>query len=117
MRAAAAGALGEIGDSRAVPALSAALAENDKFEVLCNVAEALGRIGGAQAIESLGKALNDSRKEYVVQREAAWSLGKIGDERAVEQLVEALGSTDGEVRQTVAEVLESLGWRPANDRQ
>ncbi len=117
VRAAAAWALGEIGGTQAVPALSAALAGNDKFEVLCNVAEALGKIGGAQAIESLGRVLNDSRKEYVVQREAAWPLGKIGDERAVEQLVEALKGTDRDVRRTVAEVLESLGWRPANDIQ
>ncbi len=117
VRAVAAGVLGNIGDPRAVPALSAALAGNDKFEVLCNVAEALGKIGGAQAIESLGRVLKDNRTEYVVQRVAAWSLGKIGDERAVEQLVEALKGIDRDVRRIVAEVLESLGWRPINDIQ
>ena len=73
VRAVTAGVLGNIGDPRAVPALSAALAGNDKFEVLCNVAEALEKIGGAQAIESLGRVLNDSRTEDVVQRQAAWA--------------------------------------------
>ena len=78
VRAAAAWALGEIGDPQALPALSAALARNDKFEVLCNVAEALGKIGGAQAIESLGRILNDNRTESTVRRAAADALGMIG---------------------------------------
>ena len=78
VRAVAAGVLGNIGDPRAVPALSAALAGNDKFEVLCNVAEALGKIGGAQAIESLGRVLNDSHTESTVRQAAAKALGVIG---------------------------------------
>jgi HEAT repeat protein len=74
VRAAAAWALGEIGGTQAVPALSAALAGNDKFEVLCNVAEALGKIGGAQAIEALGRVLNDSHTESTVRQAAAKAL-------------------------------------------
>jgi HEAT repeat protein len=77
VRAVAAGVLGKIGNPRAVPALSAALAGNDKFEVLCNVAEALGRIGGAQAIESLERVLNDSHTESTVRQAAAKALGVI----------------------------------------
>lgn len=117
VRGAAAWALGEIGGAQAVEALIAHLEWGDKFEVLCTVAEALGKIGGDQAIESLGRVLNDNRTEYVVQQAAARSLGEIQDERAVEQLVEALKGTGRNVRRTVAEVLESLGWRPTNDRQ
>ena len=116
VRAAAAWALGEIGGTQAVEALIAHL-QYDKFEVLCTVAEALGKIGGDQAIESLGRVLNDNRTECVVQQAAARSLGEIQGERAVEQLVEALKGTGRNVRRTVAEVLESLGWRPTNDRQ
>jgi HEAT repeat protein len=90
VRAAAAGALGNIGDPRAVPALSAALAGNDKFEVLCNVAEALGKIGGAQAIEPLARVLNDIHTESTVRQAAAKALGVIGGARAIGALEGAL---------------------------
>lgn len=90
VRAVAAGILGNIGDPRAVPALSAALAGNDKFEVLCNVAEALGKIGGAQAIESLGRVLNDNHTESTVRQVAAKALGVIGGAQAIEALEGAL---------------------------
>lgn len=66
--------LGEIGDVRAVEALSAALARQDKFEVLCTAAEGLGKIGGPQAIEALVRAANDSQVEAVVQQAAARAL-------------------------------------------
>lgn len=74
VRAGVAQILGEIGDARAVEALSAALARHDKFEVLCTVAEALGKIGGPQAIEAVVRVLNDSQVEAVVQQAAARAL-------------------------------------------
>ncbi len=91
VRADAAGALGEIGDLRAVDPLILAL--NDSYsDVREEAAEALGNIGDPQAVDPLILALNDSDSD--VREEAAGALGNIGDPRAVEPLT-YLASKDG----------------------
>lgn len=102
VRKAAARALGEIGDARAVEPLFAALKDSD-IDVRINAAEALGKIG-APAVELLIAALKND--DWKVRCAAAKALGKIGDARAVEPLVAALDDSDRDVR---AEAIWALG--------
>ena len=59
MRSRAAGALGRLGDSRAIEPLLAALADQDG-DVRWDVIQALGEIGDPWAVEALTTALGDS---------------------------------------------------------
>jgi len=61
----AAGALGKIGDKRAVEPLIAALEDNDR-KVRWNAAAILGNIGDKRAVEPLIAALNDSNTIIMV---------------------------------------------------
>jgi HEAT repeat protein len=74
VRQTAAGALGEIGDPRAVEPLIAALMRADKWEVHWSIVEALGKIGGPQAIEALERVLNDNHMDVGVREEASRAL-------------------------------------------
>jgi len=83
VRRAAAQALGEIGDARAVEPLIAALSE----EGLCQAAvEALGKIGDARAVEPLIGIL-DKISFSLESGAVARALGDIGDPRAVKALI------------------------------
>jgi HEAT repeat protein len=84
----AADALGDIGDTRAVEPLCAAL--KDEGHVAVAATMALGKLGDARAVGSLCVALNNSY-DYVAI-EAAQALGVIGDARAVEPLCAALNA-------------------------
>ena len=101
-----AGALGEIGDTRAVEALIEALKDRDE-SVRKNTVEALGEIGDARAVEALIEALE--YEAVVVRERAAWALGRIGDVSAVEALIEALNDRDESVREHAAWALISMG--------
>jgi HEAT repeat protein len=78
VRFAAAAALGEIGDARAVEPLVAALQDRTLREV---AARALGQIGDARAVEPLLAALQDPEEEVRVA--AVSALGEIMDARVV----------------------------------
>ena len=110
VRGAAAVALGQIGDARAVPALAAALlrrlpssdsskrnkrrkAETDEF-VRRAAAVSLGQTGSREAVPALIEALSDERAPGDVRREAARSLGRIGDPAAAPALRQALTHQD-----------------------
>lgn len=75
--------LGQIGDGRAVKALTAAL-EDKNVDVRQAVTEALAKVG-TPAVESLITALQ--HKDNAVRTASARVLGQIGDERAVEALI------------------------------
>ncbi len=109
VRTAAAIALGEIGDTRAVEPLSAWL-KHEWSHVREAAAKALGEIGDPRAVEPLTAALKD--KDINVRRVAAKALGDIGDARAVEPLIATLKDEDGQVRKAVASALKKLGWKP-----
>jgi hypothetical protein len=104
-RSSVAGALGEMGDVRAVAPLIKVLEEDE--DVSWAAARALGKIGDVRAVAPLIKALGDSlpplpendsgwlqlRPDWVLEDEevyeaAAGALGEIGDARAVEPLIE-----------------------------
>ena len=105
VRWAAAEALGEMGDLRAVAPLLAALQDED-WRVRWAAAEALGRIG-EPAVEPLLAALQDEDED--VRRAAVEALGKIGDPGAVASLSAALQDKDWRVRQAAAEALGEMG--------
>ena len=110
MRGAAAVALGQIGDARAVAALVVALGrrlpatgilnrirgrevEEDEF-VRRASAISLGRINSREAVPALIEALSSERTPGDIRREAARSLGIIGDPAAAPALRAALTAKD-----------------------
>jgi HEAT repeat protein len=110
VRGAAAVALGEIGDARAVAPLSAALSrlvpapdlfsrirrrkvEEDEF-VRRAAAVALGQIGSREGVPALIEALTNERTPADVRRESARALGLIGDPAAVPALRSVLTARD-----------------------
>jgi HEAT repeat protein len=132
--AAAAAALGAIGDATAVPGLLAALDDADA-EVRRAAVEALGEIGDAAAVPGLLAALGDADEVREGLRLRRWgrsamrqpcraagsaarcvvvgacgnggALGEIGDQAAVPGLLRALGDAEWEVRWAAA---KALGW-------
>jgi HEAT repeat protein len=107
VRLVAARNLGNIGDKRAIEALSESLRREPDGEVRATVAEALGYMGSGQAIEPLVVALRD--RDEAVQVAAARSLGYIKDPRAVEPLIRALSDVDDRVRYAAFEALKEPG--------
>lgn len=102
LRLAAAEALGEIGDARAVQPLMIAL-RHQYFR--STAIKALVKIGGP-AVESLIAALNDTDGD--MRWAAAEALGKIGDPRAVEPLIANLSDTYLYARRYAAEALGKI---------
>jgi HEAT repeat protein len=107
VRKAAAEALGQIGDPRAVEALLASLRNDNWRRVREAAAEALGQIGDARAVEPLLAALRDADPSIKVA--AAEALGQIGDEHAIAPLVLALQDGGWVVRKTAAAALGAIG--------
>jgi len=133
LRMAAASALGNLGDTRAVEPLIEAL-EDEYWNVKASAASALGNLGDVRAVRPLIKALGED--EYAFARLAAASalsklgekkwlnivkgenedyerLGNSGDKRAVEPLIEALSDKDFNVRRNAASALGNLGDKRA----
>jgi HEAT repeat protein len=137
VREAAAWALGDVRDPRAVEPLVAALKDSDygvghaaakalvkigalaveplvgalketQSLVRSSAAEALGQIGDPRAVEPLIAALSDS-SGFFVRRLAARALGEIGDPRAVAPLIASLNDEEDSVRQAAAQALSRLG--------
>ncbi|MCI0487977.1 MAG: HEAT repeat domain-containing protein, partial [Blastocatellia bacterium] len=133
VRAAAVSTLARLGDPRAVPAVVAALKDNDE-RVRAEAAGALGSLADASAINPLIAALKDPAAEVRIQATmslgrfkaestvgpltallndrdprvslaAAESLARMQDARATRVLIEALSSQDYRVRARAAQVL------------
>lgn len=124
VRGAAAVALGQIGDARAVPALTGVLSrrlpasgffnrirrrkvEEDEF-VRRAAAVSLGQIGSREAVPALIEALSDARAPGDVRREAARSLGLIGDPAAVPALRLVLAHQDAYLSHIAFEALRKI---------
>ena len=102
VRQAAAGALGQIGDSRAVAPLIVALKDPRSYWAAAN---ALGRIG-TPAIEPLSIALKD--QDVNVRQAAAAALGQMGDARVIGPLISALGDQNPGGREAAAKALGQM---------
>jgi HEAT repeat protein len=124
VRGAAAVALGEIGDARAVNVLSAALgrrvsasgilsratfrkSEENDF-VRRAAAVALGQIKSRDGVPALVAALTNERAGDDVRRESARALGLIGDPSATPALRAALIARDPYLSQIAAEALHRI---------
>lgn len=93
--------LGEIGDTKAIPALIELL--KDKNNGVCNAAaHALVKFGDG-AIEPLLKALKHINKD--VREGALWALGEIGDAKAISPIV---NMQDNQVRDSIQSAVEKL---------
>jgi HEAT repeat protein len=109
VRLMAARALGELGDSRAVPALTEVLQE-DWVALQVRVAVSLAQIGDIAGLESL--LLLTRHTSATVRSHAAEGLGRFPDQRAVAQLVDCLSDPTRKVRIFAAKALGRIG----NDR-
>lgn len=97
-------ALGEIGDSAAVPALVEALHDSDSA-VSAAAATALGYIGDTAAIEPLIAGLN--HEQWRVKKAAASALSCIGH-AAIDPLLHTLKSGGSETRRLAIEALKTI---------
>jgi len=91
VRRAAAESLGRIGDTKAVDALTKALAATEAY-VRRAAAQALGKVKSPQAVPALIKALKDPNTQVAMS--SAYSLGRIGDTRAADTLVKSFDRDD-----------------------
>ena len=106
VRMAAARALGEIRDERAVEKLLATLSDG-AWKVRELAAWALGEMKEERAVQSLGKLLlEDARAE--VRETTAWALGEISDPQALPFLKQALNDAETRVRDKVRWALSEI---------
>ena len=111
LRSAAANALGELRDIRAIdPLITALRDENEYFRR--DVVGALGLLSDSRVVNPLIAALNDNDSE--VRNIAAKSLGQIGAIEATPYLSKML-MDKVDIRATVVETLDKLNWKPTND--
>ena len=89
-------------DARAISALAAATADEER-DVRVAVIGELGRLGAKEALPELERALAGSDEETATA--AARALGQLGDRRAVDPLVGALGRSERRVRREAADAL------------
>lgn len=105
IREAAAAAVGDLNDTRAVEPLIKVLQEDKDSDVRGAAAISLGRIKDIRALDPLLEALQD--KDSLVRSSAANGLGWLDDQRAVDALIRALKDESYEVRGLAA---MSLGF-------
>ncbi|MBL8131479.1 MAG: HEAT repeat domain-containing protein [Anaerolineae bacterium] len=105
VQAAAAEALGMLGDREAVSSLIAA-AGSPNDAVRETTVEALGRLGDALAFETVLAALTDENEW--VRRASAEALGMIGDARALDALTVALSDESGMVQDAAFDAIKKL---------
>ena len=106
IRAAAAEALGEVGDRSAVEPLGKALAGDDDSGVREAAAEALGELGSPNAVPVLRAGLRDGDAE--VREAVVDALADIGGPEAERVLRQALADSDEDVRDAAAAALAKM---------
>jgi HEAT repeat protein len=95
VRHAAAAALGQIGDARAVDGLLACLAaKKEDQQVRHAAAAALGQIGDARAVDGLLACLAAKKEDQQVRHAAAAALGQIGGKKPIAALRRLLDHRD-----------------------
>ncbi len=104
VRLAAASALGQVGDSRAVAPLITALEDRPRVREIA--ALALGEIGDPRAVSHLIDTLEDESWEG--RSTVAKALGKIGDPRATRTLIKLLDDGRQNVRWNALQSLTAI---------
>jgi HEAT repeat protein len=105
VRSSAAKALGEIGDSYALPDLRSAL-DDPSEKVQMWTIRSLGLMRDRESVEELISKLDDST--WGIRGYAAHALGDIGDERAIEPLARRLGDKNSTVRSSAERALAQI---------
>jgi HEAT repeat protein len=105
VRLKAASALGQIGNSKAIPALISALNDED-IRVEWLAIEALGQIGSFRAVTALTSVLD--HKEWQNRTGAVKALGQIDNSQALMALICALNHKYSDVRTKAAETLGQI---------
>ncbi|MCW3052819.1 MAG: lyase domain protein repeat-containing protein [Chthonomonadales bacterium] len=105
IRLAAAEALAESGDTRALEPLCILLKDHDPT-VRTSAATALGKLGDARAVEPLSIAFQDDY--FYVRSAAAAALGQVGDTRAVDILSNGFTDQDPHIRKSVVKALGQI---------
>jgi HEAT repeat protein len=82
-------ALGELGDVKAVPALTKLLKTKDNFTVLAAI-DSLGSLKAKDAFDPLYEIGTDDAIEPFITKKAIVALGNLGDARAVPGLIKAM---------------------------
>ena len=115
VRAQAAKALGQIGDSRALPVLAEMLARDRYSKARVKAAESLGIISDTNAIPALKSALSDPDDE--VRTEVICSLGHLGDTNCAAFIIALLKDKQRptNVRFDVCYFLVEMGGPPGVD--
>jgi hypothetical protein len=108
VRAAAARALGRLGNRTPVEPLVAALRDS-AWPVRTAAALSLGNLRQRTPVEPLVATLNDADES--VRAAAVWALGRLGNRTPVEPLVAALRDSAWPVREAAAFSLQALGRR------
>jgi HEAT repeat protein len=90
IRAAAANALGDIGDPRAVNALSEVLANDEYGSVKKAAAKALGKIKDKSSVNILLAMMNKYQADLFVEESIEEALGETGDPSVVVPLIEKM---------------------------
>jgi HEAT repeat protein len=106
IRADAAGAMGYLGDIRALEPLCRAFYEDTDWLVRFSAAVSLGNLKDPRAYDVLVRALDSD--EVVLQQAAIAALGEIGATDAVDSILQFAQSEDWLVRQRLAEALGNL---------
>ncbi len=107
MRAAAAEALGYLGDDRAIAPLLLTL-KDEHNELREIAAEALGRLGDPVAFNALVERLSDDNEW--VRRAAVVALADIGDRRAIEPITDRLQDETTLVQDAAFDALKQLSY-------
>lgn len=103
-------ALGELGDSGALPHLIPAL-KREEPDIRMMAAKSLMRIGDSRAVPDVIELLED--QDNGVRRTAAGVLGEFGDSTAVGSLIRSLGDRSTEVQEATIRSLGKIGDRRA----
>jgi HEAT repeat protein len=98
--------LGNLGDRRATPLLTEALADSHP-ETRIYAALALGRLRDPAAVPPLVNAASSDERD--VRKSAIYALGEIGDSRALPSLAQAVNDETADVRYNAAIALARFG--------
>ncbi len=109
VRGAAATSLGKLGNPKAIPHLTAALADPDVY-VRVSAAEGLYRLG-KKALSTYEAAMTES--DYAARHFAIGSLRKVGGKEALPLLAKGLGDTAPRVRIAVVRAIGEIGEEEA----
>jgi len=103
-----AGALGEIGNRTAIPALRETLKKDPYEKVRFNAAKALGKLGDKQAIPILIEIFKKSEQSSGWRRDAIETMDSIGSPEVLPILIEALKDKSAIVRYQAIVSLDNI---------